>query len=618
MHQHYFAIFDPPGYHLRLMNKRESAQKSSTTATRKDLWLAALLFLAAGLVYLKSPVVQVADSHYTALSAHQFLHHGNFQLDAYFNHPRAASYPVQYSVLKVGGHDINNYPPGGIWLTLPFTAGFELAGVSPEARDGGYDADAEIKIQRLAAAFLSAISLAGLYFAARNWITAGTALTLALVMGFCTQIWSVTSRAMWQHTGVVLGATLAVWAISRAEGAGKRMPAAALATGVAWMYLSRPTSGLAVLLITGYVALRWRRSLFAYVCWGGAWAALLLCYSLTAYGTPLPSYYTYITRLLSFDRGFFLNLAGILISPSRGWFITVPIAAAIFLVVGVSWRRIKARAPVLLATLLICLQVLLLATFPGWTGGSSFGSRFTADFVPWLALLAMISFSPLTVAPRWLLMTAFIPAALCGAFINGRGALSFATWGWNRYMTTNPRPDDKRMWDWRYPQWMAGLIAPTAPAEPAPLALGEPLRLGDPASESFLMEGYGWSGPEGDFRRTDGTESLLAFGFASSAQEGRYQLTLRLQPFLVDRLVPRQRVWVSLNNRPMADLIFLETGIHEVVIPLPPGAIASRNVLSFRLPDAKAPAKLGISPDPRRFALMVYEIRVEERPPSPQ
>ena len=49
--------------------------------------------------------------------------------------------------------------------------------------------------------------------------------------------------------------------------------------------------------------------------------------------------------------------------------------------------------------------------------------------------------------------------------------------------------------DWRYPQWLAGMIPPPLPAHPARYVPGTILQLGEPASQVFLRESFGEKSP---------------------------------------------------------------------------------------------------------------------------
>ena len=65
------------------------------------------------------------------------------------------------------------------------------------------------------------------------------------------------------------------------------------------------------------------------------------------------------------------------------------------------------------------------------------------------------------------------------------------------------------MWDWRYPQWLAGIV-PMPPATEVPeLAVGTPLALGPVLAEPYLREGWSWA--EKGVRWSDETVARLQF-----------------------------------------------------------------------------------------------------------
>src|SRR5262249_15927312 len=159
----------------------------------------------------------------------------------------------------------------------------------------------------------------------------------------------------------------------------------------------------------------------------------------------------------------------------------------------------------------IILHLILVSSFGHWWGGFSFGPRFTTGLVPWFVLTAIIGVRArlnyqhahpqrLRSSGRWLESTAGALLLIVSVAINGCGATSWATWPWN----TQPQNVDEhpeRFWDWRQPQFMAGLIAPPLPKE-FPLATTEQIKLNTPNTNGYL--GYGWSGLEPEVRWTDG------------------------------------------------------------------------------------------------------------------
>src|SRR5262249_5255903 len=146
------------------------------------------------------------------------------------------------------------------------------------------------------------------------------AVALAAALG--TQVWSTAALALWSDTWGILLLGVVVWVLLVHEARGRPLPAATLATLVAWMYIVRPTNALVVVAVGAYVLLRDRWALWRYVAAGGVWLAVLISYAWVHFHRPLPGYY--LERWLTFDR-FWMPLAAHLLSPNRGLFVYVPV-----------------------------------------------------------------------------------------------------------------------------------------------------------------------------------------------------------------------------------------------------------------------------------------------------
>jgi hypothetical protein len=189
-------------------------------------------------------------------------------------------------------------------------------------------------------------------------------------------------------------------------------------------------------------------------------------------------------------------------------------------------------------------------------------------------------------------------------FINARGALSVATWRWN--------PGDvsqlgNKLWDWRQPQFLAGLIAPPLDRDYPPITINKQIEFTRP-EESNPYLWYGWSNAETDYRWTDGCEATLVF-----ALEARYDLSLKMKvlPFIREGLLDQQRIQIDLNGAAIDSVVLSRNQDTDLSISLPRHLLKSENTLKFRLPDAASPELLRISTDQRLLAFAVYWIRFE-------
>jgi hypothetical protein len=129
--------------------------------------------------------------------------------------------------------------------------------------------------------------------------------------------------------------------------------------------------------------------------------------------------------------------------------------------------------------------------------------------------------------------------AMC--FIHARGAASIETARWNASpVNVDVQPD--RVWEWRYPQFMAGLILPPLPAE-FPFAPAH-IDFGSPEFEKFKW--YGWSTSEEQFRWTETNEAGMAFTLDKTDYSS---LQIKLGTFLVPGKLDAQRVNIVLNEK---------------------------------------------------------------------
>ncbi len=263
-----------------------------------------------------------------------------------------------------------------------------------------------------------------------------------------------------QHTWLIFLGGLVAYSLLRRESGQRKPGPAILATLLSWMYFTRPTGAIPILCVTVYVFAFYRREFLTYALTGLAWFGGFLAYSWFTFGKLIPDYFV-DSR---FDiRGLSTALPAILISPSRGLFIYVPILIFVFYLLIRYWKTLPFQRLAVLALAMVMIQILTIALWPIWWGGYSYGPRLLTDALPWLALLAILGCAArlrrngTAKFSRSEALAAFALVALSIA-INGRGAVSWPTARWHIVVDIDSHP--QRAWDWSYPQFMAGLIAP--------------------------------------------------------------------------------------------------------------------------------------------------------------
>ena len=549
------------------------------------------VFFAALTIFACSPVTQMTDSRFALLLSDSLLQNHSFTLDAYAL-PRqdvgSHGAGVLYQLHEVRGNIYYLLPPGTSVLSAPLLAVAKAFGYGVTDANNAPDAAREERLQLIFAALLMACWAATMYATARLLLPQTLSLIVALGGACGTQVWSTASRALWAHTWNTLLWGVIVWLLLRATVRGPRPQPLLLATLLAWTYFVRPTSALGIIAVTVYYAWSYRAALIPYALTGAAWAALFSLWSWQHYGTLLPEYYQ--AGRLDFSV-FGTALAGHLISPSRGLLIYVPV---LWWLGYVLWRYRKTlphKGLAWLAAAFIAGQLFSVAAYPHWWGGGSFGPRFLTDLASWFVLLAILGLAAhaqsLTNSKRWEVILGFALLAL-SIFINGRGACARATWQWNN----SPRPIDRsawRLWSWREPQFLAGLVAPPLP--PSVPQLQIPARIDFTSQDALPFLWTGWSDAQPDARWSDSKEALILFDLPAP-QTGR--IVINWGAFVLSEQLPTQTVMLELNGQVLGtvELTSPEGQTSEFV-----AAFAAHNQLLLKIPQAAAPASFTTTPD---------------------
>lgn len=593
-----------------------------------DKLASAAIFILVLLVFLKSPVHQLADSRYTLVLTDSLIQHGTFDLARYFQPPFD---PQTFPHIGVNGYPLNlqtwdgrvyyGYPFGTPVLSAPLVIVLRHLGVSSVNADGSYSPRGEEKAQAIIAAVLMAALVVVWYLTARLLLPVGASVAIASAAALGTQVWSTASRGLWSHTWLIFLLGLVIWMLAKAEIQGGKFRPVLLATLLSWMYFVRPTASIVIIAITLYLLAVRRHPMGAYLLTGAAWLIPLVAYSQHVYGQILAPYYT-LGAHMERNTGFWKGLHGVLLSPSRGLFPCVPIALFVVYLVVRYRQALRYHSLAWLGFSVISLQVGLLASYWIWDGASSIGPRYLTDVVPWLVLLAILGVraradasGATSNAPgglsRYAELIACSVLLALSVFINGRSATSHAVWRWNAYIAPDAEERRPRIMDWRYPQWLAGTIPPPLPAHPARYVPDTLLQLGEPGSEVFLRENFGWSGAEGNFRRTDGLAAHFVFQLDPI---GAGLLEMKIEPFLAPPKLERQRLTVRLNGASLATLVLSDPEPRTHTMPIPSGVLKEHNLLVLDLPDARTPNSLRLSRDKRTLGVKLYWLRISPEP----
>lgn len=569
-----------------------------------NLVVSSLIAVALFLIFWFSPVHQVTDSNYSLLLSDSLITYRTFTLDQYAiprHSPMAQDFAFKngemYQLEWVRGRLFYFFPPGSSILSAPFVGIMKFFGVSPVNPDGSYNLQAEIRLEALLAAILMALAAAIFYLTSRLMLSITPSILVALGGALGTQVWSTASRALWSDTWGILLFAIVLYLLLRTEVRKTSLRPEVLATILAWTYFVRPTSNLPILAITIYVALYHRTKLFRFVLAGAIWLALFVIYSWHYFGKLLPNYY--LARRLTFGL-FFEALAGHLVSPSRGLFVFVPVLLFVIWLLLRYRQQLELRRLLWMSVAIIASHLIIICGFDHWWGGFCYGPRLFASVVPWFVLLGILGLK----AARPSGIQSIFGLVLLGlsVFINARGAIARETWIWNT-VPVNVDVAPERLWNWRQPQMLAGLLRPARPEQVAMLT--RRISLSSAEAEKFLW--YGWSGPEVETRWTDGREATILFG---TEPTGEHTLMFRAAPYLLAGRVEQQRLIVKLNGRELGVLTLTtrEPTIHSFVIRAE--FFSRENVLTFEMPDAVAPITVEGTDDLRELGVAVSWIEL--------
>ncbi len=578
--------------------------ENSRSKVWQDSLIAVEIFVGTFLLFWFAPIRQITDSNYSMLLSESLIHHRSFALDAYAIprlkptwHDNTFKNGEMYQLELVGPHLYYYLPPGSSILSIPYVTWMNTFGVSAANSDNTYNPKGEARIQRGLASLLMAGLACVFFFQARLFLSTSWSALIALGSTFGTQVFSTASRALWSDTwGILLLAVCLYLLVADAYGK-RKLNSYLLATLLAWTYFVRPTNAISIAVVAIYLLLQRREKFLSFVVTGCSWLILFVAYSIYHFRQLLPNYFQ--PGRLNYNS-FWTAFAGNLISPSRGLLIFVPVLLVLAYLIIRHGRLIFKNSLAVAALPVILIHMLTVAGFTPWNGGFCYGPRYSTGLVPWFALLGVYGLGAhLDAAKKKFSGTIPVGSLLLAVsiVINARGATSYETWMWNAW-PDNVDKVPQKIWDWRRPQFLAGLVAPPVP-EPLQVLSGK-VEFGTAEADSFAW--YGWSWGEKDFRWSDGKEAAIVFSVVEPRDS---TLSIRLGGFVGNGKPLVQKVKILLNGAQLADLEVNEEPARDYIYRVERKLLRNQNKLVFKLPDAQSPDSLGISSDQRRLAVRV-------------
>ncbi len=444
------------------------------------LALPATLFVVVWLCLLPGNMT-CSDSMWSIPTAISLLDHGDANLDEYLPVLEARRYVLTQ---RVGGHIYTIYPLGASILAIPAVVVLRPVGAAvrrfaPSLWQNLEAAQTErgcapvagepiVTLHSWAEHLIASAFVAGtavvIYFLAAGEVSRGSAVLLALLSTFATPAWSTASRVLWQHGPSMF---LLAWALLVQRKGGRLFWVGLL---LAAAYVVRPTNVLPLGAAVGWALLSRPRRVPELLAGAAIVLAPFALANLSTYGGWLPPYY--LPGFYSRNSFVAEALAGDLVSPNRGLFVYAPLFLLSF--AGFALKAASRRITLLDLSLAGCVVVhwiAIAAANGNWWGGHSYGPRFFTDLVPYF-MYFLIPFAAWMEsaegARRRVAVAAFAASAAISVAMQAQGALNAQALAWNAF-PTNIDLEPARVWDWRRPQFLAGLTFTPTPMPPVDL-----------------------------------------------------------------------------------------------------------------------------------------------------
>jgi hypothetical protein len=447
-----------------------------------------VLFLLALVVYLANQkTIATCDSVPNSVLLFHWLEHQTVDMSRYvqagIDSPTSCSFLNQIKS-QPGQPWITGFPIGSAIVTAPLYFLFYLhfkithAGAALNLTSPEFHTGLRLVYEKWAAAIVAATSVALFFPVAARLFKSRIGLGLALMFAFATTTWSASSQALWQHGSLNLAVMTMLWSFLQALSQPPNKTPWLLLAGICGGLLPgiRPSSlayGLAGLV---YALWTWRSRSWPFLV-GGLSALPALLWNIHWYQSPFLGGYDKV------KTGFSLayipaSFPGLMVSPSRGLFVFIPIALCAIPGLIYLWRKPKQAADWLVVSMAIAssLVVFNYSTFYIWWAGASYGPRFMTDIQPTLCLLIGYCLVGLANRPRLSQISAvwLILAAAYSTLLQYAGVV--AKIDWNSVPTgLYGVEEEKRLWQWsdsqpirhlrslyNHPKYSASLTSPQA------------------------------------------------------------------------------------------------------------------------------------------------------------
>lgn len=383
---------------------------------------------------------EITDPRWTIPTALSIIREGNTDLSEY----QALLARNRYHDLqKVGDRYYTGFPAGVSLLAVPFTYFFyRFSDLGGQLARGMNPTGPE----HFVAIFFVALTAVFIYLITRRLVRKQVyALLLVFIFAFCTSAWSTASVALFEHGPSMLMLSVTLYLLLLAREQPQLAQYASLP--LAYSYVIRPTNIIPAVLLTVYIAIKYRKYFLRYMIWGLPVAVGFILYNFAVYGSPLSLYASNASPFA--NPQLLAGLAGNLISPARGLLVFSPVLIFSFAGIYLKLRKKEMTRLDYFLAAVILLHWMLISLYNPWWGGHSYGPRYFTDMIPFLIYFmvpAVNRFDRTGGGAR--LALAPLIAVLIGIsfFANYQGTASDPARSWNVHPEIFSHQD--RLWDW--------------------------------------------------------------------------------------------------------------------------------------------------------------------------
>lgn len=338
--------------------------------SNKVLFTGIMLSLLVGAVSIMTFPPGSGDSMWNVPVGLSIIKEGNIDLNEY---SELIELRNNYGLVELNGRYYNYWPIGGTIVPLPLIFIGNLL---------FYDNIPFIELFSSKMMFILNV----FFFYLLSWMLSRDiriSSLLSIIFAFATPNLHILSGALWTHGSTELMVILSLLALLYGREEGNDMISSFSVIFLFLGYLARPTTALLVPIVFLYLLFTSRRSVVFFVVLGISCLGAYILWSITTFDAFLPPYY--IASRLSTET-FSIAIFGQLLSPNRGLLIFVP-----FVFFSISGIYLAIKDPDVdiifkLLPLYIFTYIIIIAMFPHWWGGHSYGPRLYTDIMPILVI----------------------------------------------------------------------------------------------------------------------------------------------------------------------------------------------------------------------------------------